>query len=68
MASSSFAPKAAPSAQERSRARNRTIRAIKARLGEILDAVSGWLDPGYPGPQLQPVRIRATRGGGRPRG
>ena len=68
MASLSFVPKAPPSAQGRSRARNRTIRAIKARLGEILDAVAGWLDPGYPGAQLQPVRVRAIRSGGRPRG
>ena len=65
MAKSSSAPKATISAAARGIARNRTVRALKARLAGLVDAVSAWLAPGWTGAELQPVRIRSDRGGGR---
>lgn len=65
MANSSFASKASVSRPVRAIGRNRTVRAIKARLAGLVDAVSDWLAPGWPGAELQPVRIRGDRQGGR---
>ena len=67
MAKSSSAFKAIASRLARGSARGRTLRAIKARLAGLVDAVSDWLAPGWAGPELQPVRIRGDRGRGRSR-
>ncbi len=65
MAKSSSAFKATLSRLARGARRNPVVRALKAGLAGVADAVSGWLAPGWPGAELQPVRIRSNRGGGR---
>ncbi len=41
--------------------RHPKVREIKARLADLVDAATGWLAPGWAGPDLQPVRIRSDR-------
>ena len=60
-------PKVVASRLARGLGRNRTLRAIKARLAELVDSVADWLNPGWQGGELQPIRIRANRGAGRGR-
>ncbi|MEI6558892.1 MAG: hypothetical protein WCO00_10840 [Rhodospirillaceae bacterium] len=69
MATSSFAARAISLASRLGRAigRNRTIRAVKARLADLAGTVADWLSPGWPDPQLQPVRVRSNRGRRGPR-
>jgi hypothetical protein len=57
--------RAAVSRLVRGVSRSGAAREIKARLAGLSDAVAGWLLPGWPGGELQPVRIRGDRGGRR---
>ena len=67
MENSSRTQKAAASGLARGLGRNRTLRALKARLTGLVDSVADWLNPGWQGGELQPIRIRANRGDGRGR-